>query len=372
YFRDRSVYENPTSNQFDIARARLSFRGFVYEEYLRYSIGTDWSASSARLVNANVEVDLLESLGVGFGANTRLRFGYWRTNFGRQTSESSQNMQFIDRSLTSNVFNLGNNTGLALLGGFTHWFRPVSYELGIFNGFGTFGVKDRDSLDRHMGISLRMTEELIGEYSSGESDNDLSPLAAVRIGSSLAYTHRARRGLGGSTNEFDNQPAILLVDDPSEGDAFFAMDQLQGSETDYDLWLAGVEADCKHAGWSLHSEYLCRWINNVQFTSADDFRDFTHGFYVQGGYFLTEKTELTLRHSSVWATGKGSGSPIGRNYTTTSNESGGGLNLYFLRHNSKLQTDLLYYDGAPISSGSMNLLAGDKGLLLRTQYQVAF
>ncbi|MEZ6104993.1 MAG: porin [Pirellulaceae bacterium] len=372
YLRDQSVFENPTLNQFDVARGRLGFRGHIFDSYVRYNIGTDWSPSNARLVNGFAEVDLQEGLGIGFGSSTRLRFGYWRTNFGRQAAESSQNLQFVDRSLASNVFNLGNNTGIGLLGGFTHWYRPVRYELALVNGFGTFGATDRDQLDRNLGVALRVTEELMGDYSSGESDNDLSPLAAIRVGASAAYTRRSRRGVGGSTGEFDNSPAFLLVDDPANGDAFFAMDQLRGAETDYDLLLGGLEADIKHAGWSLHAEYLCRWIDNVRFNTTHQFHDFTHGFYVQSGYFLTEKTELAARHSTIWANGFGDGSPINRDYRTTSNESGVGLNFYFRRHLSKLQFEAMYYDGVPINANSMNLLAGDRGLLFRAQYQVSF
>lgn len=372
FFRDQSVFENATSNQFELSRARLGFKGWAFEDYLRYRFGTDWSASGARLVDSFAEIDLQKAIGIGFGSSTRFRFGYWRTNFGRQAAESSQNMQFVDRSLTSNVFNIGNNTGIALLGGFTHWYRPVRYEFGVFNGFGTFGDSSRDRLDGNLGLSLRLTEELLGDYYSGESDNALSPLAALRVGGSVAYTRRTRRGVEGSTDEFDNSPAVLLVSDPENGDAFFRMDQLLGREQQYDLFLAGLELDCKHAGWSLHAEYLIRTVSNVTFFSEDTFSDVTQGFYLQGGYFVTEKTELALRHSTVYARGSGSGSPIGRDYHTTSNESGAGLNFYFRRHFSKLQMDLLYYDGVPINSSAMNLLAGDVGMLFRTQYQVAF
>lgn len=372
YFKDRGVFENPTSNQFDVARARLGFRGHIFEPYLRYNLGTNLSVSDAKLVNAFVEVDLQDALGVGFGTSTALRYGYWRTNFGRQAAESSQNLQFVDRSLTSSVFNLGNNTGLSLLGGFTHWYRPVRYELNLSNGFGTFGLSDRGSLDDNLAVAMRVTEEVVGEYGTGESDNDLSPFAAIRVGASGAYTRRTRRGPGGASSEFDNSPALLLVDDPQNGDAVFAMDQLLGSEQAYDLWLMGLEADCKHAGWSLHSEYLCRWISNVQFTSDHQFRDFTHGFYVQGGYFLTEKLELVTRHSTIYADGKGTGSPVGRDYHTTSNATGGGLNLYFRRQYSKLQFDVFYYDGASLDAPALNLIAGDRGVMFRTQYQAAF
>ncbi len=372
WFRDRSDFRNQAANQFDLARTRLGFRGYVFEKYLRYNIAVDLSPARARLANGFAEIDLQDSLGIGFGNSTRLRYGYWRTNFGRQAAESSQNMQFVDRSLTSTVFNLGTNTGIALLGEFTHFYRPVNYELALTNGFGTFGSSSRDELDTNPGVAMRITEEIFGDYSSGESDNELNRFAAVRIGASAAFTKRTRRGVDGSTVEFDNSPAMLLVSDPANGKAVFSMDQLNGVEQSYDMWLGGVELDCKHAGWSFHTEYLMRWIDNVQFNSNDAFQDFTHGYYVQGGYFLTEKVEVVVRHSTIYANGSGSGSPIAQDYQTKSNESGGGVNFYFRRHFSKLQLDLFHYDGVPIDSSALNLVAGDRGMMLRLQYQLAF
>lgn len=372
YFQDESVFSNPSSNQFEISRARLGFRGYVLEDYLRYNLGLDMSPGNARLVNAFAEVNLQDALGLGFGTSTRLRYGFWRTNFGRQAAESSQRMQFVDRSLASAVFNLGTNTGLSLIGGFTAGYRPVRYELNLSNGFGTFALTSRESLDAHPAVALRVTQELFGDYQSGESDHDLSPFAAVRSGFSLGYTRRTRRGPEGSTAEFDNGPAFLLVADPVAGEAVFAMDQLRGIEQAYDLWLAGVELDCKHAGWSLHTEYLFRWIDNVQFNSDHDFRDYTHGFYVQGGYFLTEKVEVVARQSTIYARGEGRGSPTGANYRTTSNATGVGVNFYFRRDFSKLQVDVFHYDGAPIRASALNLNAGDQGTMVRAQYQIAF
>ncbi len=371
-FHDRSIFQNPGANDFDVSRTRLGFRGHVFERFLRYNIALDIAPADAKLANGFAEVNLQDSVGLGFGNSTRLRYGYWRTNFGRQAAESSQNMQFVERSLTSNVFNLGTNTGIAVLGSFTNFYRPVNYEVALTNGFGTFGASGRDELDSNFGVAMRFTEELFGEYTSGESDNDLSQYAAVRVGASGAYTRRTRRGVNGSASEFDNSPAFLLVSDPTNDTAVFSMDQLNGVEQEYDIWLGGLEFDCKHAGWSLHSEYLFRWINNVEFTSPDTFKDFTHGFYVQGGYFLTEKVEIVARQSTVYATGSGSGSPVGTDYQSTSNESGGGINFYFRRHFSKLQLDVFHYDGAPINSSAMNLNAGDEGVMYRIQYQLAF
>ncbi len=379
FFEDSGPFENRSSNDFEMERLRLGFRGLVYEDYLRYNIGTDWdsdgaggTANDGSLLHAFVEFDLQKAVGFGFGEKTALRIGYARTNFGRQTAESSRRLQFVDRSLTSTIFNLGNNAGVALLGTFTHNYQPVRYELSLLNGFGTSSNTPRNELDNNLGVALRVTHGLIGEYDAGESDNQLRPFQALRVGGSLAYTHRTRRGKFGAEQEFDNTPTTLLAQDVGMGIPSFAMDQLMGQERDYDLVLGGVEADWKHCGWSFHSEYLWRVIDNVEFVGTETFSDFTHGFYFQGGYFLTEKMEIVGRHSSVFSHGRGTGSPIGIDYKNSFNATGGGLNFYFREHNSKFQIDVFYFDGAPVSSSSLNVLAGDRGTMLRAQYQLAF
>ncbi len=378
-FRDHGPFANPGANEFEMERVRLGFRGFVFAPYMQYNIGTDWDSDGAGgtahdggLLHAFVQFRLEKAVGLGWGNRTSLRLGIWRTNFGRQVTESSKRLQFVDRSLTSSVFNLGTNAGLALLGEFVHDYRPVRYELALLNGFGTASNSPRANLDTNLGVALRATETLIGDYHPGEGDNALSEFPSLRVGCSFAYTHRTRRGKDGAASEFDNPPAILLATDVPGGIPFFAMDQLRGAEREYDLWVWGVEADWKRCGWSLHTEYLFRSIDSVRFASDHDFRDFTHGFYVQGGYFVTEKVELVARHSEVYANGGGTGSPIGADYNTSASATGGGVNFYFREHYAKFQIDAFYYNGAPITASSLNVIGGDQGIMLRAQYQLAF
>lgn len=379
YLNDSGPFDNPIQNDFEMERVRIGFRGQLFDSFFRYNIGTDLdtdgaggSAEVVSLLNAYLDIDLQESVGIGFGDRTMLRLGYWRTNFGRQTAESSRRLQFVDRTLTSSVFNLGTNSGIGILGRYTWLYRPVNYELALLNGFGTSGNGVRDGLDNQLGFAFRTTRDVWDNFEAGEPDLGFGYQPSWRIGMSLGFTRRFRRGASGASDEFDDAPAVLLVSDVSSGNPFFAMDQLRGSEREYDLWLAGVESSYKSLGWSFHTEYLMRFINNVRFVSDDTFRDFTHGFYGQCGYMLTEKVELVFRHSSVFAHGTGSGSPVRADYRTTSNESSAGMNFYFRGHDAKFQFDITAVDGAPISASSLNLLAGDKGVLFRAQYQISF
>ncbi len=379
-FDDRGPFGNPSIAEFEMERVRLGFRGFVYDRWLRYNIGTDWDSdglggitNNGGLLHAFTQVDLQKAVGIGWGDRTALRLGYWQTNFGRQISESSKRLQFVDRSIVSSVFNPGFNTGLALLGEFTHRYRRVRYELAVLNGLGTSTNRPRDGFDNKPAVVFRLTEDVIGAFQRGESDNALSAVPSMRVGISSAFTWRTRRGGAGSTDEFDDTPALLLAPDVANGRPFFAMDQLPGAaERQYDLWLLGADASWKYGGWSLHAEYIARWINRVRFASVDDFRDFTHGFYVQGGYFLTEKVEIAARHASIFSSGSGSASPIPGGYRNTFSEDGVAVNFYFRGHNSKLQFDAVYFSGAPVNSSALNIRAGDRGTMFRAQYQLAF
>lgn len=379
-FDDRGPFDNPSLAEFEMERVRLGFRGFVYDRWLRYNIGTDWDAdglggiaNNGGLLHAFTQVDLQKAVGIGWGDKTALRLGYWQTNFGRQITESSKRLQFVDRSIVSTVFNPGFNAGLGLIGEFTHLYRRVRYELALLNGLGTTTNRPRSGLDTNPAVTFRLTEDLIGQFESGESDNALSEFPSMRVGLSSAFTRRTRRSSVGSTDEFDGTPALLLAPDVAAGKPFFAMDELPGAaEREYDLWLLGTDISWKYCGWSVHAEYIARWINNVRFASADNFRDFTHGYYVQGGYFVTEKVEIVARHASVFAGGSGTASPIPGGYRNTFNEHGMGLNFYFRGHNSKLQFDALYFNGAPVNSSATNVRAGDRGTMIRAQYQLSF
>jgi len=380
HFDDRGPFDNQSINEFEMERVRLGVRGFVYERWLRFNIGTDWDSdglggtrNSGGLLHAFTQVDLQKAVGVGWGDKTALRAGIWQTGFGRQITESSKRLQFVDRSILSAAFSPGFNAGIGLLGEFTHAYRRVRYELALLNGLGTAANAPRTGLDNNPGVTLRLTEDLIGKYRSGESDNVLSDFPMLRVGVSTAFTRRTRRGGAGASDEFDNSPALLLAPDATAGQPFFAMDELPGAaERQYDLWMIGTDLSWKYCGWSLHTEYLARWINNVEFASADDFGDFTHGFYVQGGYFLTEKVELAARHATIFSYGSGSASPIPGGYSNRFRETGVGLNFYFREHNSKFQIDVFYYDGVPVNSSALNVVAGDVGTMIRAQYQLSF
>ncbi len=150
------------------------------------------------------------------------------------------------------------------------------------------------------------------------------------------------------------------------------MDELTGRERQYDLALAGLENSFKYCGFSLHTEFFIRSIDNVVFEGQERFTDLSKGFYVQGGYFLTEYVEVALRHGSIYADGRGNGSPTRTAYANTSNETGVGLNFYFRGDDSKLQFDVFRYDGAPLTSSALNIRAGDDGWMFRTQYQLSF
>ena len=375
YFHDRGPFNNEALNELEIERARLSIRGFIFDDYLAYRFSTDWDSDDrtiGNLTNGWVQWDLQKAIGWGWGNKTNLRIGFWRTSFGRQRSESSRLLQFVDRSLTSTFFGIDRNMGIGLSGEFTHCYQPVVYQFVITNGLGSGTNSPRRDLDNNLGFVTRIHKTLIGDYEDeSEADLGLASFHTLRIGFSTAYTRRSKQEITGARAEFDADPSVLIVTDVANGIPFFEMSDLTDEE-EYDLFLAGVELDWKHAGWSFHTEYLMRSIHNVRFSGPETFSDFTHGYYVQGGYFLTEKVEWVARHSGLFASGRGNGAPLGTDYDTTAYATGTGLNFYFRGNHSKLQMDAFYYDGAPFNSGSMNIRGGDQGVMFRTQYQLSF
>ena len=56
----------------------------------------------------------------------------------------------------------------------------------------------------------------------------------------------------------------------------------------------------------------------------------------------------------------------------SSDEVAAGIAWYIKGHNAKLVFDVTHLNGAPLSSARLDILPGDAGWLLRTQFQLAF
>ncbi len=123
----------------DVAPAPAIMPRLSYEMQLNWPDVTAANAPGNMLEDANIAWD---PQGKG---KFRVVFGQFKVPFGRQEMTSSGNQQFVDRSLVSNEYARGRETGVAVQGAV--WSNKLEYRAGVFNGNGRTQDDERQRLD---------------------------------------------------------------------------------------------------------------------------------------------------------------------------------------------------------------------------------
>ncbi len=288
---DEDVGDRNTSS-FDINKARLSVGGNALHEEFAYYLNTDFSGDTAELADGWVQWNGCDWFSV--------KMGQFKTGISRQYNASEHTLQFADRSLASEYFDYGRQTGAHfstnLMDG------ALKLGAGIFNGNSDGEGQNLSGKDtKHLGI-VNARYNVMGKIDSNvEGDIDWTEAPAMDIG--VAYAHSQ------SENSISDT----------------AMDQ-------FDEDTINVDANFKSNGFSLHGEYF---VSTAEGDNSDVEAD-TQGFYVQGGYFLKPKTlEVAARYSLVDCDdGKGSGDCSGFEHV---NQVSASINYHWWKNQMKAQ-----------------------------------
>lgn len=351
---------NRDKNAITLERIRLVFSGHLYSPDLKYSLMLDGNTDQS------VQVTFLDSfmtydLGRGVwgwdAGQLEIRGGNWKVPFSRSREESARRFQFSERSVANLFFDIGRSVGVSLLGETEAWDVPLRFETALMNGFNT----GRDStisgedLDSNLAWSARASMDLFSDFGNdGEPDLSWHPYPALRLGGGMACTTADREG----PNEFTRQRVVRSGERLSN--------LLPAAVSAYDIWLITVDAHWKHRGWSLIAEHHWRHIADFRGGNIPGLLD--QGLVLQTGYFvLPERLELLARWSRI----AGDSGTLGAQHQHT-NEIAGGFAWYIRGHHVKFNLDISWIDGVPVNSPRLNLLPGDEGWLMRTQFQLAF
>lgn len=285
-----------------------------------------------------------------------LKAGKWKIPFSRSRAESGRRLQFADRSSSNIFFDLNRSLGVGLYGR-VDTPSPIHFETAVFNGFltGSVSTSRTAGLDDNIAWSGRIYSDLLGEFGNdGEPDLSWHEPLALRVGAAAARTRIERTG----STEFLRQRVV---------DSGQTLASLLPTTVDaYDVALYTVDAQLKYQGFSLIAEHYWRHIDNLQGGTIPSLTD--SGFNFQSGYFLVpEKFELLIRWSRILGDSGSRGL-----FTASSDEIAGGCVWYLRGHNAKVTIDATHVNGVPVSSSRLDLLPGDAGWLLRTQFQLSF
>lgn len=277
--RQEKHFHRAGENDMRFRRARFKASGHIFRPWIRYA--TEYDLVGTRMLDSRITVQKWEWL--------KIRFGQWKTEFGRERVSSSGRQEFVERSIVNREFTADRQKGVMLMGRVAKGTRADSqYYAGVFTGNGRgYRSSSAGSLDNRDGAPMwvsRYQWNFLKE-DPGFSQSDLeyheAPVAAIAI-AGLSNRSRFTRFSGSGGGTLDGFEVGL----PGQ----FAVRQVA---EDFVL---------KYRGLFIQHEYHWKKI-----------RDRIHhritgmsGAYVQGGYFphhaapwVPEALELGLRYAIV-------------------------------------------------------------------------
>lgn len=345
---------------FEIRRARLAFSGFILNKNLKYKVMIDGNTGKTGARGSGGGVKILDAYAfyspgddLGFDKDLfGIGVGQFKPYFMRQEATSASKLQMVDRSLTDEFFNIDRNLGMWVQGDM----GPVFYALALTNGIDS--VNDpTDTVDQFPALVMKLDFNLVGGEHGGKYEE--------------------------SNVKCDENPFFVVgfsgVYDQNDGTSGVAGEHFK-------VYELGLDTAFKWSVFSVQAEYVTRWLdyqvnNGITALAGDGGTHFAHGFYVQGGlFFVPSVLELTGRVATVIT----DGGP----YKGNAVEAGPGVNWYISKnHRVKLQTELIYFDvpadlpnqtesldetNSKFSTTAGSLEAGEQGVMLRMQLQLAF
>ncbi|MBN1345035.1 MAG: hypothetical protein JXQ73_20240 [Phycisphaerae bacterium] len=339
-------------NGFEIEDLFLIFTGHIHDPKLTYNItvyGDTDNQHDWRTYYAYVNYALMPEV--------QFLAGLVKVPFGRQELVSKSALQFVDRSMANEFFNLDRTIGAAVHGTLA---KKLSYVVAVANGVANPNDSPSlDQLDTNFAYATRLVANILGGPINGESDLAYSKDPQLEVGFSFGYN---------DDNGDRNPGAWYSIPDrirSGRGIGGNAVADLTG--TDY--FQFGTDAAFRYRGFSATAEYWLRTIDGNSEFSAWELQtgrsDASHqqGGYLQAGYFvIPKKLEMAARLGGVWD-----------NNGDNCWEYAFGVNYFpWSSWNAVVQADFTRMSEAPSSSSAANWSQNDEVNMVRIQLQVKF
>jgi phosphate-selective porin len=327
---------NSNRSSFDIVRARLAVSGTALNNEFAYMLQTDLVGDpglSTGTNDAGSRSPELKDAWIQWNACdwASARMGQFKTAVSRQYNTSSSKLQFADRSIASETFDLGRQGGIS--GRWSLMDDDLVVSAGMFNGQSTGeGINSG-------GVDTRQTG-IVGLRWAATGEMDAYEEGDVNYTEDMALNFGAAIALAQATND------------------------LAGG--DFDFYDLSVDGNYKSHGLSIHGEFYSGQIN----PDNDSTNITPRGFYTQVGYFLTpKKWEIAARYSLVDCD-NGAASIINSTCDNTDkvNEAAAGVNYYWWKHNLKAQFNYVLLDRDFVSSTSESSTTENRWLFQLSSY----
>jgi hypothetical protein len=339
------------SNYFGIPRGRLIFSGDALLPRLSYLLNIDYNSVTSQPIGFRAFW-----LSYRFSDAVELYVGQSKVPGSREWIESAfAPLQSADRTMATTFFRPSLSQGIWITG---EPLEDFHYHAMMANGFNTLNLQP-EALNNRFAWSGSAWWEPWGDFGRGYSDLQHHEEAAVRIGG--CYTYALGSGNQAASDAVENSPIRL-----SDGTIITTPGALAPGVTltSYDVSLAAVDWAWKYRGLGLSTEIYFQDLLGLRGTGALPITSTSaFGGFVKGGYFVVpQETEVYARGSYVTG-GYGSGS-----------ELGGGFNQFFLpgRDNLFFTCDFAWLESSPAGQNRTGFVAGQTGLLVRTQIVAVF
>jgi len=255
-----------TTPSFNVRRARIVWNGNAYYPWLKYEMQLTLEGASLGL----------RDYWLDFTNNARVqpRLGQFKLPFNREFLTSTAALQFVERSIVNDVFQLGRDIGVALRGNLSG--DKFEYGFGAFNG----SAKNRPNQDRALMYVGRAMLNLAGKGAYSQADLEHSEKPIFAVGAALALLPNFK-------------PAAESVDDRRVlGDAVRSTTSAVSDVTQFT-----TDVLFKSKGFSFEGEFHTRNLNPAE-AILPGLK--ANGLRLQIGYCVVPgKYEIALRFATV-------------------------------------------------------------------------
>jgi hypothetical protein len=332
---------------FDIERLRIVLSGHAYTPELKFFVQADGDTDSRHALY------ILDSwFAWQFSETFEVQCGKRKVPGTRNWLLGAFDTRMIDRSFANEFFRPSRTTGIWIVGDPN---ESLHYELMAGQGFNSEGLTPSEKGD-DFAFAATLWWDCIGSYGHARpTDFEIHDELAVRVGASGVWSNEGTPG-----RQLEEADFLRLTD----GTRLTDPNALAPGATveSFDVALIAIDAAFKYRGWSVNGEYFWRTVNDVKANLPVPNVGLQHGFYVEGGFFaIPQRLEFNSQYAYV----------SGKQGSTNSVATGLSyypLETYFL----KLGLDVTFIDGSPVNSTGSDILVGDSGVLVRTQFQAQY
>jgi len=301
------LQEPDTKAEGDLYFRRVRFKsdGHLFTPKFGYKIEID--IIGAQVLDAFLKYNFYKNLEIWAG-QTKLRGN-------RERVISSQNLQFVDRSLLNSKFTLDRDIGVWLMNHFNAGNGVLRQAVSVSKGEGLSLWQD-NPMPIEKGLDYTGRLEYLpfgnftnkGDYKGSDLEREATP--KLSFGLTFDYNKNAVKSRGQKGSVTDNEANIRSW----IGDLMF-----------------------KYRGFSVMTEYVDRKIHNYQQQSPEQYHDYVSDFYTgtafntQTGYVFKRNYEIAARYTQVRPQ-EGSAFTDQTQYTVA-------LSKFIVGHSIKVQTD---------------------------------